>query len=335
LKICFLVWGPFGFRADELAEQIAAERINMTLMYGPRYFAPIRYLALTFRTLLVLARSDPDVVYAQNPPVFCPMAALLYCKLARRRLFIDHHSIWSIKTIGGPVGATIGFFERFVSRSAFVNTAPHTVWSKELNRMGGNRVLVVHDHVEKNTAERNDQLRREHGGDGLLAIASHGGHPLEKIEAEVKAVSMTQNVTLVITGPEEKLRHRLEYLGKLGRAKYLGLLPMETYLSLKASCDFAINITDEPYTLSHVIFEFVASSLPVISSKESVVEEIFGNDILYVDSSEPPKVAEKIELLAKNPEVIQTYRSRADACSSRLDKAWHKEVAVLKSLLAE
>ena len=44
-KKVLLCWAPFGFRADELAGAIGAERVSITLLYGPRYFAPIRYLA--------------------------------------------------------------------------------------------------------------------------------------------------------------------------------------------------------------------------------------------------------------------------------------------------
>src|SRR6185437_1066595 len=57
-----LVWGPFGFRADELADAVGAERLSITFLYGPRYFAPIRYLVLFFRTLIVLATKRPDVI---------------------------------------------------------------------------------------------------------------------------------------------------------------------------------------------------------------------------------------------------------------------------------
>jgi glycosyltransferase involved in cell wall biosynthesis len=317
-----------------LAEQIGAERIDLTFLYGPRFFAPLRYLALSIRTTIILARSKPDLVYAQNPPVFCPMAALLYCKLTGKRLFIDHHSIWSVKTIGGRVGALISLMEKFVSRNAFANTAPHAVWGEKLNLMRARRVLVVHDHVKKNPAGRSEDLHRKYGGEGKLVIASHGGHPLERIEAEIKAIAMTRNVTLAITGPEQKLKQRLGYLASSERAKYLGLLPMEDYLSLKASSDFAVNITDEPYTLSHVIFEFVASSLPVISSRQGVVEDVFGDSLLYVDSSDPGEVAKKIELLARNPELLQAFRRRTDECSDRLDVAWREEIKALKSLIA-
>ena len=50
-RVVVFLWAPFGFRADELAEALGARRESITLLYGPRYFAPIRYLALFFKTL--------------------------------------------------------------------------------------------------------------------------------------------------------------------------------------------------------------------------------------------------------------------------------------------
>ncbi len=61
---------------DELAEIVGGVRVSSTVLYGPRYLASMRYLALTFWTLLVLLVRAPDVVYAQNSPVFVPSCAI-------------------------------------------------------------------------------------------------------------------------------------------------------------------------------------------------------------------------------------------------------------------
>jgi glycosyltransferase involved in cell wall biosynthesis len=288
-----LLWGPFGFRADELAEAVGADRVSITLLYGPRYFAPIRYLALFFRTLLILARRRPSVVYAQNPPVFCPLTCLLYCRVTGTRLVIDHHSIWSVKTVGGrsPLSRGIAFLERVVARAADANTTAHSLWGGMLVKMGARDVLVYHDYVPKNQRARDKALRRRMGGgdddSGILAISSHGGHPLERLEVEAAAVAREKSlgVSLAISGPREKLEARLGRSALPPNVRYAGFLERPVYESLKASADFAINITDEPYTLSHVLFEFAASSLPVVSSKQPVVQDLFGDAFLYADSS--------------------------------------------------
>src|SRR6202030_4482794 len=97
-----------------------------------------------------------------------------------------------------------------------------------------------------------------------------------ELEAAAGAREKDAGVSLVISGPKEKLEGRISKLSLPSNVKYAGFLEREVYESLKASADFALNITDEPYTLSHVLFEFAASSLPVISSREQVVEELFG-----------------------------------------------------------
>ena len=293
-RILSIVWGPFGFRADELAEAVGAERVSITFLYGPRYFAPLRYLTLFFKTLLILFQRKPDVVYAQNPPVFCPLTCMLYCSLTGKRLVIDHHSIWRIKTLGGgPISKAIGFLEGVVSRAAFGNTAPHRFWAEKLEAMGATRVLVVHDFVEKNPNARDEALRRSFTNKATVAICSHGGHPLERIEAEASGVGQVGSVELLITGPKEKLERRLSERDLPGNVRYLGFLPRQAYESLKASADIAINVTDEPFTLSHVLLEYAASSLPILSSRQEVLEEFFGDALLYTDSSDAGRDCEE------------------------------------------
>lgn len=315
---------------------MAAERVSITLLYGPRYFAPVRYLALFFRTLFLLAQKRPDVVYAQNPPIFCPLTCLLYCRIAGARLVIDHHSIWSIKTLGGrsPLSRGIGFLERMVSRAADANTAPHNLWARMLVKIGAREVLVYHDYVPKNPRRPDEALRRRMGEGQTLAISSHGGHPLERLEVEAAAVGREREAggSLVISGPKEKLERRFAAMTLPPNVRYAGFLEREVYESLKASADFAINITDEPYTLSHVLFEFAASSLPVISSKEPVVEELFGDSLLYADST-VDDVAEKVRQLCSGPTRAE-WAARVRGKQDELTAMHEMEVASLRRLVS-
>jgi glycosyltransferase involved in cell wall biosynthesis len=276
---------------------------------------------------------NPEVVYAQNPPVFCPLTCMMFCNLRGRRLVVDHHSVWRIKTLGGVMGVLIGLIEGVVSREAYANTVPHDVWARELKSRGARNVLVVHDHVERNPYARDNAVRDRYQADAFLAIASHGGHWLERIESEVGAAAATPGLTLVFTGPEEKLKARFASLRLPANVRYLGLLPMQDYLALKASCDFALNITDEPYTLSHVIFEYVASGLPVVSSKQEVVENVFEDAILYVDGSGAREVAAKVQELLSSKDLMELYRRKVVSKYFQLESARGEEISLLRSIL--
>ena len=333
VKIIALAWAPFGHRLDELSSAVGGKRVNITLLYGPRYLAPIRYLALFFRTLVLLWSESPDAVLAQNPPIFCPVSALLYCRFARKRLVVDHHSIWRLKTIGGgPVGRGIAFLERFVAKNSAANTAPHQVWADELEEMGGRRVLVIHDYVQKNPFQRDDEVKSKYADGKVLAIASHGGHPLERIEVEVAAASRSDGLRLLVTGPPSKLAARLGDTPP--NVRYLGLLPMDEYLRLKASCDFAVNITDEPATLSHVLFEYAASSLPVISTESDVVRETFGDALCYVKSSSASDVAEALSEFLDDHRRRLEYAARMEAKFKKLTAARARELELLRTAIS-
>jgi glycosyltransferase involved in cell wall biosynthesis len=328
-----LCGAPFGFRADELADAVGAERVSITFLYGPRYFAPIRYLALFFKTLILLSQRRPDVVYAQNPPVFCPLTCLLYCRATGTRLVVDHHSIWKVKTLGrGPLSKALGLLEGMVARAAYANTAPHRFWAEQLRAMGAPRVEVVHDFVERNPNRRDDSLRSRFAQEPVIAMSSHGGHPLERLEAEAAAVGRVEDVALLITGPPAKLERRVAQYKMPQNVRYLGFLPRITYETLKASVDMAVNITDEPYTLSHVLLEYAASSLPIISSRQDVLDEFFGDALLYTESTEPAAISEKIEFF-KDSALREEYRERIVRWYDALCVSHLGEVERLRSLL--
>jgi glycosyltransferase involved in cell wall biosynthesis len=167
----------------------------------------------------------------------------------------------------------------------------------------------------------------------VLAVASHGGHPLERLEVEAAAVGKERSsgVSLVVSGPKEKLERRFAALSLPPNVRYAGFLKREVYESLKASADFAVNITDEPYTLSHVLFEFAASSLPVVSSKEEAVEELFGDSLLYADST-VEDVAEKVRLLSSGP-MRAEWAAKVRRKQEELTRMHEQEVSALRHLL--
>jgi glycosyltransferase involved in cell wall biosynthesis len=114
--------------------------------------------------------------------------------------------------------------------------------------------------------------------------------------------------------------------------RYAGFLDREVYETLKASADFAINITDEPYTLSHVLFEFAASSLPVISSRQTVVEELFGDSLLYSDST-VQDVRAKVEEMCAGPTRAE-WAAKIRRKQEELTKMHQEEVSALRRLLS-
>jgi glycosyltransferase involved in cell wall biosynthesis len=336
MRTVCLVWAPFSDRMDELALSIGGERKNFQAGYLPRYLAPLKYLLFIMMTQIYLLRKKPNVVCAQNPPIFCPLACVPYCRLTGARLIVDHHNIWSVKVFGGSrVSYLFRLFERILAVFADVNTVPHRVWKEALERLSAKQVLTVHDYVEANPYPPSREIRGRVSSEGLVGIASgHQGYPLERVEAEALAAESVEGITLAITGPPARLEPRITTLGRLQRVRYLGYLPKHEYDALKASCDLALNITDEPFTVNHVLFEYAAASLPTISSKREVIEAVFGDSLLYVTSSDRAEVAAKLRMLVNDPQLLSEYKTRISRKFAQLREMRSAELSLLKSLIA-
>jgi len=335
LKIACLVWAPFSDRMDELAKSVGGQRKNIHMGYLPKYLAPLKYLFFFALTQAYLLQERPRVVYAQNPPAFCPLACVFYCRLTGSKLVVDHHNIWSVKVFGGSrLSYPFRLLERLMGVFADVNTVPHAVWKAGLERLSFRRVMVVHDYVAANPFPRDSELRSRISSAPTIGIASgHQGYPEERVEAEALGAESVGGLALAITGPPQRLGPRIRALGPLRNVKYLGYLPKAEYEKTKASCDFALNITDEPFTLNHVLFEYAAASLPTISTRRDVIEAVFGDALLYVDQSSAASVADRLRALCSNPKVLEEYRMRMAHKFAELTEARAAEIRVLGAQL--
>ncbi len=336
MKVSCLAWAPFSDRLDELAAAVGGERKNFDMGYLPKFAAPAKYLVFMIMTLVYLLRERPDVVYAQNPPPFCPLVCIPYCKATGTKLVVDHHNLWYVKGFAGnPIAPYVRAIEATVGRAADANTVPHSVWRDTLASMGGRRVVTVHDYVPRNPYDRSEEVRRPISSRGVIGIASgHQGVPQERVESEARAAEMVTGVTLAITGPPERLGPRVRALGQLRNVKFLGYLPKDGYERLKASCDFGLSVSDEPNTVNHVLFEYAAASLPTISSRRREIEAVFGDSLVYVDSSDPSAVAERIAWLIETPSRLAEYRGRISDRFERLTREREAEIGSLRALIA-
>jgi glycosyltransferase involved in cell wall biosynthesis len=336
-KILCLVWAPYSGRMEELSAEIGGRKAIFSFLYGHMYLAPLRYVVLFLKTMILLARVRPDIVYAQNPSVFCPLSCLGYCKIWNRKLIIDHHAVWSIKTFStGVLSRIIRRLERYVVRRAYANTTPHALWAKELERMGARNILTIYDYVAKKNGKKDLQIRTKYAqGKQYLALAPHGGHPLERIENETEAVRNIESLRLLISGPPSKLKARLDKMSNYPNVSYIGYQPMEEFEKIKASIDIGLCITDEPYTLSHSLLEFAAYSTPTISSDQEAVRILFGDSIIYTKSTEPKDIQSAIERLLGDSNVMHDYASRIMKKEEELAFRRNLEIEELRKLIGQ
>jgi glycosyltransferase involved in cell wall biosynthesis len=332
-----IAWAPFSPTLVEVGSLVRGRVVFLNVLFGKKLAAPLRYAFLALRTLSLLGRQRPRVVLAQNPPIFLPVLLALTKPLYRFKLIIDHHAIWSIKTLRQPLlSQGIAALERFASTRADSNMSPNNNWTRELRARGATDAFTYHDFIPKPTTTT--QKDREWTANPLpphhfLVIAAHGGHPQELLEEEIAAVSGLQDYLLVITGKREKLGHRIARLGPKSNVIYPGYLDDASYEALKRSADVALSLSTEINTVPHAIHEYLAYGIPTIVLKDSLLRSLFDAAIVEIDDARPETVRTALKRVTEDSVFRSELRKNRDRNYEQRSEMYKDEVSKLRQVL--
>lgn len=312
--------------------------VFLNALFGRKIAAPLRYMFLSIRTLSLLGKHQPRVVLAQNPPIFLALLLVLVKRFYRFRLVVDHHAIWSMKTLRQPLlSQGIAALERFVSKQADSNMSPNNRWTRELRARGATDPFTYHDFIPKarTTATRSNQWSPvplpPHR---FLVIAAHGGHPQELLEEEVASISGLEDYLLVITGKREKLAHRIGKLNPPKNVIYPGYLDDARYEALKRNADVALSLSTELNTVPHAIHEFLAYGTPTVVLRDPLLRSLFDGAIVETDDALPETVRKALRRITEDSEfrrhlnenIAQNYENRL--------RMYQQEVSKLRQVLS-
>src|SRR2546428_13607198 len=114
--LLLVAWAPFSPTLLEVGALVEGRVVFLNVLFGKKLAAPLRYAYLALRTLSLLGKERPKVVLAQNPPIFLPLLLVLVKRLNGFTLIVDHHAIWSMKTIRAHLlSQGMAVLERFVA----------------------------------------------------------------------------------------------------------------------------------------------------------------------------------------------------------------------------
>jgi len=285
--------------------------VFLSILFGKKLAAPLRYALLALRTLALLGAERPKIVLAQNPPIFLPLLLVLAKRFYKFKLVVDHHAVWSMKTLRQPfLSQGIAVTESFVSKKADANMSPNNSWTRELQARGAKDAFTYHDFIPKSTItngyHNRDSATLPLPDHRFLIIAGHGGHPQELLEEEVAAIRGLEGYLLVITGKREKLADRIAKLDPPSNVVYPGYLDDADYEALKRSADVALSLSTEINTVPHAIHEYLAYGIPTIVLKDSLLRSLFDSAIVEIDDARPETVRTALARITGDP----TFRNQ-------------------------
>ena len=270
----FIAWFRYSRRGQLLAEKF---KIKVFLVYSLKhkyYLSPIRYLLQSIRTIRILIREKPKIVFVQNPPIFASLLVFLYTKINDKKFIIDSHTgallapwwKWSL-----PLHA-------FLSRRALITIVTNKYLEKIVKSWRAKAYIIadiptVFDRSEKFSTK---------GKNNIAVINTFS--PDEPIEQILEAASYLPDIFFYITG--DTIRAKKKYLyNHPDNIKFTGFLTDDKYIGLLRSVQAVLVLTKDNYTMQRGACEAVSLGKPIITSNWRILREYFKKGTIFVDNS--------------------------------------------------
>jgi glycosyltransferase involved in cell wall biosynthesis len=293
-KRLFIGWAPHNRRSQLLAEKVGAELHMLNrLKHRSPWHAPLKYPWLALDTWQLLARTQPDVVFIQNPPPLLPFVVWLFSLWRPLSLVLDHHTAafrraWQFML---PI-------QQMLARRAVLNIVTNDRWKTLIESWGG-EVLILDDVPAQFPQGTPFSVK----GKANIAVVSTFA-PDEPLEAVVTAAAGLKEVHFYVTGDSRRASKSL--LAKTpDNVTYTGFLPDTDYFGLLRSVNAIMVLTTRDHTNQRGGCEAVWLGQPLITSDWPILKTLFHCGTVHVPNSVDGIKAGVIRALAYGPQLTQ------------------------------
>jgi glycosyltransferase involved in cell wall biosynthesis len=298
-KPLFIVWKGYQRRVEVLAPLFDADVRWVPHLFRNRRLRPLDYIYKLVATVFHILRARPSYAIVQTPPHYAALPAIV-CRLP---YILDAHnalfqSYWS----------KLPLFTFVMRRARAVLVHNPEVLELFGSTYPGKSFFVVADPIER--IEVSDVIREEHK---ILFICSFDlDEPIELIADVVEAVP---ECTFVITADTTRLptalRQRIEACPNV---RLTGFLTTDDYHRTLCTSSAAIALTNMVATQQSGACEALSSNTPLIASRSTLSEELFGEWATLVENT-PDAIVAAIHGLSSAPLDLEAHRA-----------AWNQQV---------
>jgi hypothetical protein len=234
-----------------------------------------RYFELSLRTLRLLRRMQPRVLFVQNPSLILACLAVLLRSWFGYRLVVDAHNEAVEPFIN--LSRTIAWLTRFALRKADLTIVTSKQLALIVEKTGG-RAFVLPDRVPHVPEVSVKPLAGEFT---LVLICTYApDEPLREVIEAVRGL----DVTLYVTGNKKRCDPTI-LASAPSNVVFTGFLAEEEYWDYLRGCDAIIDLTTMPNCLVCGGYEAAALGQALLLTRSEAAVDLFGDAVLYTDNS--------------------------------------------------
>jgi len=308
--LVFISWAPYCSRSDSIAARLGGKSyLVYSPFWGSRYATVLfKYLVQTIRTLAILVRQRPGVVFVMAPPVVACYPVWVYAKLAGAKYVIDAHTG---AFLDGPWNR-LTFLQRFVSWRAVTTVVTNRHLQEIVEAWGADATIVT--DVPVCFAE--PEAVRLDGDCTMTLVASFC--PDEPIESFFEAAARMPDVRFYVTGDDRDVDPAIREK-KPSNVSFTGFLPDSRYVGQLQASDAVLALTTRDHTMQRAAYEAIYLGKPVLTSDFAVLRETFPKGTVHVDATKVDDIVRGIEEMRDN---LSQLRSEAEQLRSEKLERW-------------
>lgn len=235
-----------------------------------------KYPFLIIRTLKLLYKVRPQVLFVQNPSIVLAYLSVLFKGVFSYSVVVDAHNA-GIYPLEGKSGF-LNFITRRICKHADMVIVTNQALANQVAAWGG-RSFIMPDPLPEYSVRKSAQVDGNGKKTFLLICTWADDEPYLEI---IKAASgFADKVVLKITGNYKK-RLSPDFVDGLEKnIVLLGFVSEEQYVHELANADFTIDLTTRDNCLVCGAYESVAMGVPGIISDTSVNREVFSKGFIF------------------------------------------------------
>ena len=298
-RCLFIVWKAYQRRAEVLAPLFDADIKYIPHFFRSKYLRPLDYLYKLFATVFYMIRTRPSYTIVQAPPHYAALPPIL---LGKPFILDAHNGVFQSYWHELPL------FKLVMKKAKTVVVHNPEVLDLFHKNYPEKSFFVVADPLQPISVPG---LAREKNKILFICSFDHD----EPIDAIIETIEQVPDFQFVITADHKKLpaaqRQRLEACKNL---TLTGFLSTEEYHKTLCSSTAAVALTNLVATQQSGACEALSSNTPLIATRSTLSEKLFGNWAILVENTATSIVA---GIRALNTEALDL---------SQEIKAWNNKV---------
>jgi hypothetical protein len=287
----FLIWKSFQRRPETLASYFGIKVEYVTSGFSSKALKGLDYLVKSVKTLGLLHRERPDVVWVQAPPTFIPHLVLAWRRVMAPSMVVilDCHN-----AVIRPPWSKVPF-HGWALRSADLSIAHNADVVGPLTALGApaDQVMVLEDRSAGLSESAGVTAKRAEGTPPLVLVPCSFAKD-EPIEQLLEAARRTPGVRYVVTG-NPKRSHEELVAGAPPNVEFPGFISKRDFDALLHSCDLLIGLTTLEGVQLSAANEGVAAGKPMVLSHTQTLRSLFAGASVFVDPLDAGSIANGVE----------------------------------------